>query len=199
MPKQLLIATTNPAKFADYKNLLKDYNLELVNLDKFKISPPEETGKTFEDNAINKARYYFQQSKIPTLVDDGGFEIEGLNNEPGVKSHRWLGREMSDEEMVEEVMKRTKDLPEEKKRCHMRMVVAVATSFGIVTSEGSIAGVVASTPSEKRIKGYPYRSVMYLPNYGKYFCEIDDAEHEILNHRKHALEKISDILLELSK
>jgi len=195
--KKLLIATTNPAKLKDYQNLLKDFNFELLALKDFEVKPPEEVGKNFEETAINKAKYYFAKTGVPTLVDDGGLEIDALNGEPGVKSHRWLGHEMSDEEIVSEVIKRMEK--KEDRTCRFVVVVALAMPFGIITSHGDILGKIAEKPSQKLIKGYPYRSVVYLPNYGKYFCEIDDKEHEILNHRKHAIEKIQDFLQEISR
>lgn len=196
---KLLIGTTNPAKFEDYKNLLKDYKFEFVNPKDLHIPEPEEVGKSFEEIAIKKAKYYYEKSGIPTIVDDGGFEVDALDGEPGVKSHRWLGRETKDEELVEEVLKRMKDVPEENRQCRLTVMIAVATPFGIFTTHSDIAGKVAEKPAKKIIKGYPYRSLMYLPNYGKYYCDITPEEYEILNHRKHALEKVHDVLLELSK
>ncbi len=196
---QLLIGTTNPAKFKDYNDLLENFGLELVSLYDFKIDEPEETGKDFEENAILKARYYFKKTGIPTLADDGGFEIHALNGEPGVKSHRWLGRKSSDEELINNVYKKIKKVPVENRQCRLRTVVAIASPFGIITSEGSVEGVIADKPSSKRIEGFPFRSVMYFPNYGKYFSELTKKELEILNHRKAALEKIKDIFKELAR
>jgi XTP/dITP diphosphohydrolase len=196
--KKLLIGTTNLAKFNDFKDLLKNYNLELVSLYTHKVDPPEEIGKDFEENAVLKAKYYFEKTGIPTLADDGGFEIDALHGEPGVKSHRWLGRESTDEELIAEVFKRISS-KESNRKCRIRSVLAVASPFGVVTSEGAVEGVVAEKPSEKRISGFPFRSAMFLPNYGKYFVDLDKSELEIMNHRKAAIEKINDIFVELSK
>ncbi len=196
--KKLLIATTNPAKRDEYKDLLRGLPLELVDLEDVGITDvPAETGKNFEENAIIKAKFYYQTSGLPTLVDDGGFEIDALNGEPGVKSHRWLGWEMTDEEIIEEVMKRMRGKMQ--RSCRLNLVVALATPFGIVTSQSAVEGVVAEKAAEKKIKGFPYRSLMYFPSYGKYYCDISEEEHEILNHRKHAIEKIKDMFVEISK
>ena len=197
--KQLLIGTTNVAKFNDYLELLKGYPLEITSLHDYKIKEPAETGKDFEENAILKAKYYFHKTGIPTIADDGGFEIQALGGAPGVKSHRWLGRKSTDEELIEKVFKELDKAKTGNRKCRMRVVMAVASPFGIVTAEGSVEGVVADKPSKKRIDGFPFRSVMYLPNYGKYFCDLTKDELEIMNHRKAALEKISDIFKELSK
>jgi XTP/dITP diphosphohydrolase len=196
--KKLLIGTTNLAKFNDYQDLLKAYNLDLVSLYTHKVDPPVETGKDFEENAVLKAKYYFEKTGIPTLADDGGLEIEALNGEPGVKSRRWLGHECTDEELIAEVFKRMAG--QTNRKCRMRIVMAIASPFGVYTSEGRMDAIIAPAPSEHRIKGYPYRSVMILPNYGdKYYFELDKKEQEILSTRKAATEKINDIFVELSK
>lgn len=197
---KILIATTNPAKFGEYQTLLSKYPLETMRLQDLKIDGgPIESGTSFEENAIIKARYYFNLTNLPSLVDDGGLEIEALNNEPGVYSRRWLGREMQDDELIDEVFKRMKDVPPDKRRCKLALVLALATPFGIVISDGSVEGIIAEKPSHTRIPGYPYRSLMYFPAYGKYYSELSDQENEILNHRKAAVEKIHDIFLELCK
>lgn len=197
--KKLLIGTGNPSKVNSYKTMLKNYNLEIVSAKDLNIPAPEEKGNTFEEEAINKAKYYFEKSGVPTLVDDGGMEIEALGGEPGIKSHRWLGRTMSDDEIISEVMKRMKDVPAEQRACKFSIVLALATPFGIFTSHGGIEGVIAEKPSEKIIPHYPYRSVTYLPNYKKYWCELNEEESTIMDHRKHALEKLEDVFKELTK
>lgn len=196
--KKLLIGTTNKAKFKEFSTLLKDLPLELVSLNDLKIAEvPEETGKTFEENAILKANFYYKKSGIPTLVDDGGLEIEALNGEPGVNSRRWIGREMTDQEMIDEVIKRMQGV--DNRGCRLNLVVALATPFGVMTSDAAVEGVIAESVAKKKIEGYPYRSLMYFPNYGKYYCDLTAKEHEILNHRKHAIEKIKDMILEIAK
>lgn len=195
---KLLIGTTNQAKFDEYKKLLQEFDLDLVTLKDLDLDPPEEPADTFEGNAVHKAKYYYEQTGLPTLVDDGGFEIDALNGEPGVKSHRWLGRESTDEELIAETMKRMKDVPENGRKCRLNLVIALATAFGIVTSDAHIAGVVGKEPSSKRIKGFPFRSVMRLPGYNKYYCDLSEEEHDILNHRKAAIDKIKDIFRELT-
>ena len=79
------------------------------------------------------------------------------------------------------------------------VVLALATPFGVFTSHGDIVGIVPESPSSKRIEKLPYRSVLYLPNYNKYWVDLSGDEEAIMNHRKHALEKLQDILKEISK
>lgn len=194
---KLLIGTGNPAKIKEYKKLLKPFGFDLVSAKDLGIIEPEEVGKTFEETAIAKAKHYFEKSGIPTIVDDGGFEIDELNGEPGVRSKRWIGREMTDEEIIQEVIKRMEGIPSGKRNSRHRIAMALATPYGIFTSHSSIDGIVAEKPHQKRESGFPYRSLLYLPNYNKYWIELNDDEQEILNHRRAALEKIKDIFKEL--
>ncbi len=194
---KLLIGTGNSAKVNTYKDLCKDFKLEVVSAKELNTPTPEEHGNSFEEEAINKAKYYFEKSGIASLVDDGGFQIEALNGEPGLKSHRWLGYEMSDEEIISEVMKRMKDVPEGKRNCKFTVALALATPFGVFTSTADMVGAVANKPSDKLTKGYPYDSVMYMPNYGKFVSELSDADYEIVNIRRHAFEKLKDVIKQL--
>ncbi|HEX9503189.1 MAG TPA: non-canonical purine NTP pyrophosphatase [Patescibacteria group bacterium] len=195
--KKILIGTGNQAKVDQYRELLKGFDLEVLSAKDLNIPAPEENAPTFEEEAINKAKYYFEKSGIPAIVDDGGFEIKALNGEPGVRSKRWIGREMSDEEIISEVIKRMEGKKD--RVAKHTVVIAVATPFGVATSHAEIEGVVAEKPSDKKIAGFPYRSVLFLPNYKKYWLELSDQEEEIMNHRKHAIEKIKYIFKELSK
>lgn len=195
--KKILIGTGNPAKLKTYKKLLSDYKFNIVSSKDLNIPEPEEVGKTFEQTAVDKAKYYFEKSGIPAIVDDGGLEIGALNGEPGVKSNRWIGRQMSDEEIIAEVFKRMQGIAD--RSAKHTVVLALATPFGVFTAHGDIAGVVADKPSEKRIDKFPFRSVMYLPNYNKYWVDLSAEEEEILNHRKAAIEKLNDILKELNQ
>ena len=107
--KKLLIATTNPGKLAELSRFLSDIPITLVSLKDVGITDTiEEIGKTFEENAILKAKYYFQKSGLPTLADDGGAEIDALNGEPGVKTRRWIhgDRDSTDNELVAYTLKR---------------------------------------------------------------------------------------------
>lgn len=195
--KKLLIGTGNPSKISSFKQLLAHLNLELVTAKELGIPEPEENASDFEEEAIRKARYYFEKSKIPAIVDDGGFMIDALNGEPGTKSRRWLGHEMTDDEIIAEVFKRMQGIQDRKAK-HV-VHVGLATPFGLFTSHAELVGVIPDKPMDIIHPHYPYRSVLYLPNYNKYWGELNEEEEKILSHRKHAIEKLEDILKELTK
>jgi len=192
---KLLIASHNPAKIDEIRDYLKDLPLEIISLKDLNIEDSvEETGNTFRENAVLKAEHFTKLTGFLTLADDGGLEIDYLNGAPGVKSRRWLGYEMTDEELIDEVMKQMKDVPEEKRTCKLRVVLALATPGGkIHTSEGAVVGLISKTPSSKRIKGYPYRSFFYFPQFKKFYVDLNEKEHAEVNQRRASLEKLKPI------
>lgn len=197
---RLLIATTNPGKLTEIKAFLSDLPLELVDLRDTGITDnPRETGQSFEENAVLKARFYAQKTGLATLADDGGLEIDALGGEPGVKSHRWIGgdRDDSDEALIKYTLKRMKGLHGARRGAQLRLVLALAFPDGDVhTAEGLVRGVIANTPSRHRTRGFPFRALLFLPHIDKYYNydELTQEENDRYNHRKRALEKLKPII-----
>lgn len=200
--QKLLIATTNPGKLAEIKRFISDLPIELVGLKDVGITDaPEETGISFEENAVLKAKFYAKKSGLPTLADDGGFEIDALNGEPGVKSHRWVhgDRESPDEELIQYTTDRMKGLPDDKRGAQLRLVLALVLPTGeIFTSTEKVRGIVPQKPSDVRVEGFPFRSLLYLPEIHKFYNhdELTATETETYNHRKKALDILKPVIKE---
>lgn len=199
--KKLLIATTNPGKLFEIKFFLSDLPLELVSLTDLEIKDsPEESGQTFEENAILKAKFYCQISGLPTLADDGGLEIDFLNAEPGVKSRRWInGVESSDEELINYTLEKMRGLPRAQRGAQLRTVIALVLPNGkTFTNEGKVRGVIAEEAYVKRTPGFPYRSLLFLPEINKFYYHEDltDKEKKLYSHRGKVLQKLKKIILE---
>lgn len=198
--KTLLVATTNPGKLAELQEFLSDLPIKLVSLQDIGItSHVEETGKTFAENALIKALHYAKESGLPTLADDGGLEIDALDGEPGVHSHRWVhqDREDEDEELIAYTLFRLKDVPKEKRGAQLHLVLAFALPEGkTYTSEGVIQGIIPFEPSTYRRRGFPYRSLLYLPELSKFYNhdELTDEENKTYNHRRSAVEELKTII-----
>ena len=193
----LLIATTNPAKLAEYRLLLRDLELDLVSLSDAGIADvPEESGATFEDNALIKARFYFERAYSATLADDGGLEIDALGGEPGVKSHRWLnsGRDDSDQALVNEVMRRMKDVPIGQRSARLRAATALIYSDGGQIRErvavAAIEGVIAERAYPILRAGFPYRAVLFMPERNCFVGELGDEEEAKISQRRIALAQL---------
>lgn len=197
---KLLIATTNPGKLAEIRGFLSDIPLELVSLADLGIAEKvEETGTTFEENAILKASDYAKKSGLPTIADDGGLEIDALNGEPGVKSHRWIhgDREDEDEELIAYTLAKMKGLPHARRGAQLRAVLALALPDGAVnTATAATRGIIPEKASPVKVAGFPYRSLLFIPEIGKFYNhnELTPDETDRYNHRKKALEILKPIL-----
>lgn len=195
---KLLIATTNPGKLDEIRLFLSDLRCEVASIKDAGITEiVAETGTTFEENAKLKASFYARLSGLPTIADDGGFEIDALGGEPGVRSHRWVhpDRESTDEELIMYTFKRMRSLPRAKRGAQLRLVLALAGSDGdvIKTAEAYVRGAVADEPSKFRTEGFPYRSILYLPEINKFYDEsvLTPEESDRYNHRKKALDALN--------
>jgi XTP/dITP diphosphohydrolase len=199
---RLLIATTNPAKLAEYRILLRQMEIELepVSLADAGITEvPEETGETFRDNAIAKARFYFERSDLPTLADDGGLEVDALGGAPGVRSHRWLGKEIgTDRALAEEVIRRMEGIEKPHRTARIRAAIAlIYRKDGIVreaVAEDAIEGLIAPRAYPEIRPGFPYRAVLWLPELSCYLGELGEDEEARLSQRKKALQRLRDEL-----
>lgn len=201
---RLLIATTNQAKLGEIRTFMSQIPVEMVSLKDVGISDVvEETGKTFEENAILKAKHYAKESGLVTLADDGGFEIDALGGEPGIKSHRWVygDRENTDEELIAYTFKRMSSVPRAERGAQLRLVLALVKPTGelVATVEDKIRGIVADKPAKTYQTGFPYRAILFIPGIDKYYDQsvMTPEENEKYNHRKHAVEKIKKSIIAL--
>ena len=196
--KKLLVATTNPGKLVEISSFLSDLPLTLVSLKDVGITDDvEETGKTYQENAELKARFYAAKSGLPAVADDGGLEIAAMNGEPGVRSRRWLGKETTDEILIEHMKKVARELPEDNRHATFRVVETLAMPEGRVWSaEGHVDGIIASEPNLKFLKGYPYRSFFFLPKVTRYYHESELTAQQMkqYNHRWKAIQKLIPII-----
>lgn len=196
--KKLLIATHNPAKLHELKSLLSDLPIDLVSLTDVGINEEvEENGTTYKENSQTKALGYAKLSGLPALSDDGGLEIAALNNEPGVNSKVWLGKNTTEDQLISHMQKVANDLPDDNRIAYFRVVLSLALPSGKVWSvTGEIKGSIIKEPFIKAKKGYPYRSFFFLPEINKYYFESEliPEEQKKYNHRVRAVEKLRPIL-----
>jgi len=195
--KRLLIATTNPAKLAEYRLLLRDFDLDAVSLADAGIREyPEENGANFEENALIKARFYFTRAQIPTIADDGGLEIDALGGEPGVRSHRWLGEgDNSDANLVAQVFRRMADIEQSRRSARLRAATAlIYRDNGAIlerVTDAAVEGIVAARPLAHIRPGFPYRSVLYLPDRDCYVGELGVEEEARVSQRRISIGRLA--------
>lgn len=202
---RILIATTNPAKLAEYRLLLRDFPLEPISLrDAGIIDAPDEVGATFAENALLKVRFYFERAGIPTLADDGGLEVDALGGEPGVKSHRWIpGGEHSDRALVDEVMRRMASVEPGRRSARLRAAAALRYDDGAGIrerlAEAAIEGVIAERAHPQLRPGFPYRAVLFLPELNRYLGELGEEEEARISQRRTSLAMLADELRRIAQ
>ncbi len=209
--KPLLVATTNPAKLDEYRLLLRDYDLAPISLREAGVDghAPEETGATFIENALLKARFYFARANLPTIADDGGLVVDALGGEPGVRSHRWLaGGDAAahgdlDRALADEVIRRMASVEPSRRGARLRAATAlVYNEHGRIherVSEAALEGLVADRVWPRMRKGFPYRAVLVLPDRGCYLGELSDQDAANLSQRRAALQGLRADLLQIAQ
>ena len=196
----LLVATTNPAKFEEASQMLSDMDLILHGLKDFSnIKEVEEIGATFEENAVLKAKGYFEQTKIPCIADDGGLMIDYLDGAPGVHSKRWLGYDATDQELAEAVLEKMKGVPKEKRTARLGGWIVFWDGIHLLTSENWIHGYIADHLMGEIKKGFPYRPLLMIPQFHKPYSELTEEEHAQINFRRKNLRILKPEILKILK
>ena len=195
MLKKLVLATSNLGKVEELKELLQPLSLEIYSLQDFPgLKLPPETGRTFEENAILKARFVSSLTGLTALGDDSGLEVEALGGAPGVYSSRFAGEGATDTQNNEKLLGLLKGYPEEKRRARFRCVLALCTPEGdIYTGEGTLEGVITEEPRGNH--GFGYDPVFLLPEAGKTLAELEPRVKNNLSHRARALKALWPALL----
>lgn len=198
--KPLLVATTNQGKAKEIGDFFEDSGIKYFSLRDFAgIVPVEENGITFEDNAILKAKTYYMVCGAATIADDGGIQIDALNGEPGVKSRRWIGREMTDWELVDYTLERLKGVPKEKRTAQLKTAIAFYDGANCFWDSDFVEGYIVEDRPTEINPGYPFRSLFSIPRFGKLFKDLTPVEHKEINHRLKILERMKPKIIERLK
>ncbi len=157
----------------------------------------EESGDTFTENSLIKARYYFEKSQTPVITDDGGIVIPILgSNVPGVHSKRWAGEHPTDQEIIEYTLQKLHSYKsQEERKTIFQTCLTFFDGKRTIQTTGETVGYIATEPLKMITAGFPYRSLFILPN-GKYYDQLTPEEHEQFNHRDQALRKLLPLILQ---
>ena len=192
--RTLVFATGNMNKLRAIKEILADLDVEILSMKEAGIDIDiVEDGKTFEENALIKARAVCKASGHLALADDSGLEVDALNKEPGIYSARYMGDDTSYDIKNQKIIDRLEGVPDEKRTA--RFVCAMAAVFPDGTEktfvrnmEGRIGYEIAGE------NGFGYDPIFYLPEYGKTSAEISPEEKNAITHRGQALRALADYL-----
>jgi XTP/dITP diphosphohydrolase len=191
--QKIILATTNKGKLADVKEILKDIDVHILSFLDFNDYPDvEETGKTFLENAILKAKAVFDKYKIPSIGDDSGLESFQLNGEPGIFSARYAGIDADDEKNNLKLIDKLKSFPEP----HNGRFVCAASYFDgkeIKSAFGEVRGEIIKKPRGKN--GFGYDPLFVPDGYNLTMAELSHEEKNKISHRLNAFKALKKYLL----
>jgi XTP/dITP diphosphohydrolase len=194
---KLLVATHNPGKIREYQALLADLPLAVTWLDAEQIAfDVEETGSTFAENALLKARAYAEATGLWTWADDSGLEIDALDGRPGVFSARYAGPGATDADRYNKVLAELAAFPPEAWTARFRCAVALVEPSGRAhVVEADFPGMITTTP--RGAHGFGYDPIFYLPELGQTLAELPPEVKNRISHRAQAAQAAHDLLLTL--
>ncbi len=195
MPHRLLIATGNPGKLREFRQLFDAHVASAWAL----VAPAEvglgeftvvEDGETYAENAGRKARSYANACGLPALADDSGLEVDALDGAPGLYSARYAGEAADDAANREKLLRELANVPSEQRAARFRCVIALAFPYttNVRLGEGVVEGSIAM--DERGDRGFGYDPVFALPD-GRRFAELTVAEKNQRSHRARALANAS--------
>ncbi|MGN1097665.1 MAG: XTP/dITP diphosphatase [Clostridia bacterium] len=191
---QVIAATHNKNKLREFREILEPFGFEIISAEEAGFfDEVEETGQTFMENALIKAKAISDACKKAAIADDSGLIVDALNGEPGVYSARYGGGGLDDKGRTALVLKKMENIPDEKRTARFMCAIAFIDGDGKeIRAEGSVEGVITREPSGEN--GFGYDPVFYVTQIGKTFAQASAEEKNALSHRGRALSKLSEEL-----
>lgn len=192
---KIIFATKNKNKIKEIKEIMKDTNFEIISIQEANIDIDiEETGTTFEQNAIIKAKAVMKATSLVALADDSGLEIDYLNKAPGVYSARYLGENTPYNVKNNHILELLKDVPKQQRTA--RFVCAVAAVFPndtSITTKGIIEGIIGYEQIGEN--GFGYDPIFFVPEYNMTTAQMSMEQKNSISHRGKALMLMKNKLL----
>lgn len=189
--QKIVIASGNAGKLREFTQLLGDRGFEVLPQSHFKVSDAEETGTTFVENAIIKARHACQQTGLPAIADDSGIEVDALNGRPGVYSARYSGADASDASNNQKLLDELAGVPANKRTARYHAILAFmrhAEDPTPILCHGIWEGIILS--EARGTNGFGYDPLFFVPSHNCTSAELDKAEKNRISHRGKAMEQL---------
>lgn len=196
MSKQIVLASGNTKKVAELQSLLGELKLTVIPQSEFAVTDAEETGTTFVENAIIKARHAAAITGLPAIADDSGISVAALNGRPGVYSARFAGADATDKQNLELLLSKLEGVPSEQRQATFWCVLVFmrhAQDPTPLICSGSWAGEITTTAQGSQ--GFGYDPIFWVPEAGKTAAELSASEKNSLSHRGKALRQLQGLLL----
>ncbi|KPK11706.1 MAG: non-canonical purine NTP pyrophosphatase [Acidithiobacillales bacterium SG8_45] len=191
MSRRVVLASNNPGKVREIGQLLADQEIEVLPQSEFGIPEAEETGLTFVENAILKARHAAHLAGLPAIADDSGIEVDALNGAPGIYSARFAGKGASDADNLQKLLEELKDVPEAQRAARFQCLMVYMRHDADPTPlicQGTWEGRILFEP--RGTGGFGYDPVFYVPTHDCASAELAPEEKNRLSHRGQAIRKL---------
>ncbi|HEY3983246.1 XTP/dITP diphosphatase [Cedecea sp.] len=193
--QKVVLATGNAGKVRELADLLADFGLDVVAQTELNVESVEETGLTFIENAILKARHAAKVTGLPALADDSGLAVDALGGAPGIYSARYAGEDASDLQNLEKLLQALKGVPDDKRQAQFHCVLVYmrhAEDPTPLVFHGCWPGVVTHAPAGQG--GFGYDPIFYVPSEGKTAAELTRDEKRAISHRGQALKLLLEAM-----
>ncbi|MBL4798675.1 MAG: XTP/dITP diphosphatase [Oleispira sp.] len=191
MIEKLVLASGNQGKLREFSQLFADKNIQVIPQNEFDTIEAEETGLSFVENAILKARNACKFSGLPALADDSGLEVDALKGAPGIYSARYAGADASDKDNYLKLLDTLKDVPLEKRTARFQCVLVYMRHENDPTPQvfqGSWEGQILTEPSGA--EGFGYDPVFLVPSEECSSAELSKDRKNVLSHRGQAIQEL---------
>ncbi|MEK4885581.1 XTP/dITP diphosphatase [Bacillus sp. FSL W8-0223] len=197
--REVVIATKNKGKALEFEQMFQPFQIQVKTLlDLPEFPEIEETGATFEENAIIKAESVMKETKAMVMADDSGLVIDALDGRPGVYSARYAGPEKDDEANIQKVLRELEGVPLSKRTARFYCALALAIpGRETITVNGTCEGFI--TFEKKGTNGFGYDPIFFVQGYERTMAELLPNEKNKISHRAEALAKMRTILEQLER
>jgi XTP/dITP diphosphohydrolase len=200
MSHKLVLATRNQGKIEEFRRILEELapgQIDLIGVDQFPhLVDVDETGSTFEENSLLKARYTSEATGLPAIADDSGLCVEALNGDPGIYSARWAGTHGDDRANLEKVLDQLKDVPDENRTAYFICVASLVLPDGRQkVAEGRFEGHILHAPVGNN--GFGYDPIFQPLGMSISSAQMSAEEKDLVSHRGKSLRSLAPHVIQM--
>ncbi|MGA8206289.1 MAG: RdgB/HAM1 family non-canonical purine NTP pyrophosphatase [Woeseiaceae bacterium] len=194
LPHKIVVASGNPGKLREIKRILADFDIAVAPQSEFGVGDVEETGTSFTENALEKARHAAAATGLAAIGDDSGLAVDALGGRPGVFSARYAGPGASDDDNIDKLLAELADVPDGERGAAFHCVACLVTPAAAqpLLAEGVWSGSILR--QRAGVGGFGYDPVFLVPELGCSSAELPPAEKDRRSHRGQALRELARLM-----